>query len=107
MYTDTFSAFAFKVLAAVKGMPDSNRTKYLQEKTGTVQRISSEQEHSGPGEHCDSIRVPDLETTGWVRRAFRFDRVDQVNVLIRLGSRILRLLGGHREHLESWIIGSS
>ena len=32
MYTDTFSAFAFKVLAAVKGMPDSNRTKYLQGK---------------------------------------------------------------------------
>jgi hypothetical protein len=32
VYTDTFSAFAYKVLAAVKGMTDSNRTKFLQGK---------------------------------------------------------------------------
>ena len=32
IYTDTFPAFAFKVLAAVKGIPDGNRTKFLQAK---------------------------------------------------------------------------
>ena len=72
MYTDTFSAFAFKVLAAVKGMPDSNRTKYLQGK---------------------QVRFKGSPVSKSIR--------DQVNIVILLGSRILRLPGGSGEHSDS------